>query len=639
MSLTKLSYAMIQGAPVNVLDFGADPTGVTDSNTAILNADATGSKVIYPEGTYKYTSTSNPTFSGGVELNNATVNGPVVTDIFALDDQRNKFVGLHQNYLQSTDKPDSTGVIVEAPMSTASASGPVDLIGHFYNDFGLQGSTGWQGWYTWEWNFVGATSPYTYDPARHPLLGWYHGDDVNTLDWQCYWLREYGVNIICPVGAINTASWSSPTSSDYWKYQLFNNVKNFKGMRYIPWVLSDSGTAATVAANWTGTIYDICGTYKNTYTITQNGKTYLCLFIWDGEALRGILDGFGGSTSAGFTFLSARANEAQVAGYDGICVIARNAGLYSTAWNADPQGSADARKAGFIYIDGGYSGFTGNPESNPSNTTYEDLVNNISFPTSYRCVPFVSTAMESAYPHPSGWTWTGTTPELFQQALTTTINKIADTNQPRIITIYNVSEWAEGGPGLQPDRQNGFGYLEACRNALSESVATVSPTFVYSRADVRSTSIYPGADTVEIWSDTNQTLTGATYHPTIQSGSDGQKVRLICYPNIGNYSITLNSNGYESGTNLFLVLNQITLSPWDSVELQYFSGKGWVQTNNVVSSNTPITVASLPTASIGIAGKRMFVSDSTLTTFGSNVVGGGANKVPVYCDGTNWKIG
>lgn len=38
MSLTKVSYAMIQGAPVNVLDYGADPTGNDDSAAAIQAA-------------------------------------------------------------------------------------------------------------------------------------------------------------------------------------------------------------------------------------------------------------------------------------------------------------------------------------------------------------------------------------------------------------------------------------------------------------------------------------------------------------------------------------------------------------------------------------------------------------------------
>jgi polygalacturonase len=38
MSLTKVTYSMIQGTPANVLDFGADPTGSADSTTAIQAA-------------------------------------------------------------------------------------------------------------------------------------------------------------------------------------------------------------------------------------------------------------------------------------------------------------------------------------------------------------------------------------------------------------------------------------------------------------------------------------------------------------------------------------------------------------------------------------------------------------------------
>lgn len=35
MSLTKVTYSMVTGAPVNVMDYGADPTGTTDATTAI----------------------------------------------------------------------------------------------------------------------------------------------------------------------------------------------------------------------------------------------------------------------------------------------------------------------------------------------------------------------------------------------------------------------------------------------------------------------------------------------------------------------------------------------------------------------------------------------------------------------------
>ena len=52
-----------------------------------------------------------------------------------------------------------------------------------------------------------------------------------------------------------------------------------------------------------------------------------------------------------------------------------------------------------------------------------------------------------------------------------------------------------------------------------------------------------------------------------------------------------------------------------------------------------VTVATLPAAATAGAGTRAFVTDATATTFAEIVAGGGANAVPVYSDGTNWRIG
>lgn len=61
MSLTKVSYSMINGAQLNVLDYGADPTGVADSTSAIQAAiDAVptqGGTVYIPAGLYLVNST------------------------------------------------------------------------------------------------------------------------------------------------------------------------------------------------------------------------------------------------------------------------------------------------------------------------------------------------------------------------------------------------------------------------------------------------------------------------------------------------------------------------------------------------------------------------------------------------------
>lgn len=50
-----------------------------------------------------------------------------------------------------------------------------------------------------------------------------------------------------------------------------------------------------------------------------------------------------------------------------------------------------------------------------------------------------------------------------------------------------------------------------------------------------------------------------------------------------------------------------------------------------------VTVASLPaTADVGA---QRIVTDANSTTFNATVAGGGANVVPVFWNGTNWKIG
>lgn len=61
MALTKATFSMINGIPLNVLDYGADATGLTDSTTAIQNAItaavAAGNSVYMPAGTYLITDT------------------------------------------------------------------------------------------------------------------------------------------------------------------------------------------------------------------------------------------------------------------------------------------------------------------------------------------------------------------------------------------------------------------------------------------------------------------------------------------------------------------------------------------------------------------------------------------------------
>jgi hypothetical protein len=60
---------------------------------------------------------------------------------------------------------------------------------------------------------------------------------------------------------------------------------------------------------------------------------------------------------------------------------------------------------------------------------------------------------------------------------------------------------------------------------------------------------------------------------------------------------------------------------------------------NIDASRAPTTVAGLGTCNSGAKGTRGFATDANSTTFLATAAGGGSNKVPVVCDGTNWVIG
>lgn len=76
------------------------------------------------------------------------------------------------------------------------------------------------------------------------------------------------------------------------------------------------------------------------------------------------------------------------------------------------------------------------------------------------------------------------------------------------------------------------------------------------------------------------------------------------------------------------------------------TGNSAGQPDNLVAAH-PVqlaiyTVASLASSYGLLPNSRAFVSDASVAAtgnFGTIVTGGGANTVPVYCDGTNWRIG
>ena len=106
-------------------------------------------------------------------------------------------------------------------------------------------------------------------------------------------------------------------------------------------------------------------------------------------------------------------------------------------------------------------------------------------------------------------------------------------------------------------------------------------------------------------------------------------------------TITSGSNniiiGVGADSTTDTVSNEITLGNSSITSLRVpgltlTAGAKWI-------NNGTQTVAALVAAGTAGAGARAVVTDANATTFHSIVAGGGANVVPVFSDGTNWRIG
>ena len=350
------------------------------------------------------------------------------------------------------------GNLSDAPVAKRNASKGFDIIGHWYNDFGLEytassqnEANGWHGWYDWRWNF---TSTENYDAKRHPLLGFYKGDDPIVLDWICYWLIESGINVVSLTqsNGFSRKNWTSSDNLHFWEYQLLNNVKNFKSMKYI--LSSKTGGSASIAdiEEQNDEIVQTYSEYNNVYLYKKNNKNYATVFIWDLESVRGVYDNYNGVVNT-TDYLINYANKMKNIGYDGICILARNSGI-------DLYNLSDLEKNDVILLNAGYESTQGNVNDY---TTYENYAKNCTFPVNKNSVVNVVTSLDSHPTHTSNFNLKGSTPYLFGHLLNRAIDFIEKNKMSKLITIYNVSEWAEGGAGLIPNLYDGFGYLDAVK--------------------------------------------------------------------------------------------------------------------------------------------------------------------------------
>jgi hypothetical protein len=128
-----------------------------------------------------------------------------------------------------------------------------------------------------------------------------------------------------------------------------------------------------------------------------------------------------------------------------------------------------------------------------------------------------------------------------------------------------------------------------------------------------------GADALLLTTGANNTAIGYAAGNSLTSGSNNTVI------------------GYDADVSSAAVSNEVTIGNSSVTSfrvpgLTLTAGLKWI-------NNGTQTVAALVAAGTAGAGARAVVTDANATTFHDIVAGGGANVVPVFSDGTNWRIG
>ena len=134
----------------------------------------------------------------------------------------------------------------------------------------------------------------------------------------------------------------------------------------------------------------------------------------------------------------------------------------------------------------------------------------------------------------------------------------------------------------------------------------------------------------------NNTAIGASALGAATSGSGNTAIgsRAAETLTTGSNNIIIGSlaSASSNSVNHEITLGNSSITSLRVPGLTLTAGAKWI-------NNGTQTVAALVAAGTAGAGARAVVTDANATTFHAIVAGGGANVVPVFSDGTNWRIG
>jgi hypothetical protein len=116
------------------------------------------------------------------------------------------------------------------------------------------------------------------------------------------------------------------------------------------------------------------------------------------------------------------------------------------------------------------------------------------------------------------------------------------------------------------------------------------------------------------------------------------------YANVANLTSSVTTVAGRTG-NVILTVNDIVgyINPNVAIAVTMPTYTGNISAGNITATGIVktgvYTVSSLPSASTVGAGARAFVTDANTIVFGSALTGSAGNAVPVFSNGTTWRIG
>ena len=215
MPLTKASYSMITGAPLNVKDFGAVGDGVADDTVAI-NAAMTAAgvgldtrSVFFPSGQYKVTDTITVPVAVTVSGNYGSIEHPSVI-IWAGNDGTSDVIKFEtgSDFNENRRSISGLGIITESSGNLARAAIHANGDQVMVSDCSIQGNSK-----NFLFGILGDTRSFSFNMSNNYIsecgVGMYfdHNDITSSLIQRNFVQNCYaGLVLICPTGVVVQAN-------------------------------------------------------------------------------------------------------------------------------------------------------------------------------------------------------------------------------------------------------------------------------------------------------------------------------------------------------------------------------------------------------------------------------------------------